>query len=672
MHPLLLEIKFADLLRLARDPQAPIAREFDISAAFDSLDLNNNFEMKFNVQDFGPQGSRNVHELVFQINTKKAKDKINKIQNLYKLVNNTGALKAFLISGIFLNGEIQYNCSCECFVADTLVKMLDGTDKKIGDLIKGEKYWIYSSDENGNFTPKLATALGITKHVDKLVEVTLDNGKIEKCSMNHLWRLRDGSYKEAYKLSSGDSLMPLYTEKNKSGYEVIIDNDSKKKNTHSIVNKIINEQAHLYKQEWIKSKNNTKNDKYLVTHHKDFNKNNNEPANLEWMGMKEHYLYHANLIGENKKRIGNKLKELWKDSEFYAKHVDQQRANGKKNNFSNNPEALKKAIIGVKNSQKLKNVNSLAMKEKWKDPEFREKAIESCKKNAHKLWNDEKYEEFRKKWSESARKRVIENNKKNVEQNTKRIIELNKNPALNRIRCISRIYNTFDKMKNNNIEINEENFIKNKARRCPHIKKYFNDIQEALEFYNKRNHKVLSIRIIDVDNEPLYDLYVPDTHNFALSSGVYVHNSFVYGGFKYMANKNRDGIGIPSSDENKKPVIRNPNLRGRICKHGIGVIANLNSFHNRIFTALQVQLKNELKKVEQERKKTPLPKTPVKSGTNIKNKKPGQKKNIITTDVEKYYPIRVIDKYPKWIKIKLNMSNIDVDQWENKLKQGLK
>lgn len=257
MHPLLLEIKFADLLRLARDPQAPIAKEFDISAAFESLDLNNNFEMKFNVQDFGPQGSRDVHELVFQINTKKAKDKINKIQNLYKLANNTGALKAFLINGIFLSGEISYECSC---------------------------------------------------------------------------------------------------------------------------------------------------------------------------------------------------------------------------------------------------------------------------------------------------------------------------------------------------------------------------------------------------------------------------SSFLYGGFKYMAKKNRDNIA--TNDEKRKPVQKNPELKGRICKHGIGVVANLNSFHNRIFTALQVQLKNELKKIEQEKKKNP-PKTKLPVNTKNVPKKPGQKKNIVNVDTQKYYPIRVVDKYPKWVKIKLNMSNIDVEQWANKLKQGL-
>lgn len=39
-----------------------------------------------------------------------------------------------------------------------------------------------------------------------------------------------------------------------------------------------------------------------------------------------------------------------------------------------------------------------------------------------------------------------------------------------------------------------------------------------------KNHRVLSVRWVTTD-EPVYDLTVPDTENFALASGVFVHNS---------------------------------------------------------------------------------------------------------------------------------------------------
>lgn len=40
-----------------------------------------------------------------------------------------------------------------------------------------------------------------------------------------------------------------------------------------------------------------------------------------------------------------------------------------------------------------------------------------------------------------------------------------------------------------------------------------------------KNHKVKSVRIINVDNVQMYDLSIKDNHNFALSAGVFVHNS---------------------------------------------------------------------------------------------------------------------------------------------------
>ena len=40
--------------------------------------------------------------------------------------------------------------------------------------------------------------------------MTLDNGESVRCTPDHLFRLRDGSYRRADALAAGDSLMPLY------------------------------------------------------------------------------------------------------------------------------------------------------------------------------------------------------------------------------------------------------------------------------------------------------------------------------------------------------------------------------------------------------------------------------------------------------------------------------
>lgn len=55
--------------------------------------------------------------------------------------------------------------------------------------------------------------------------------------------------------------------------------------------------------------------------------------------------------------------------------------------------------------------------------------------------------------------------------------------------------------------------------------KYFDsDIQSALETIKNYNHKIISIQKLE-EKIDVYDIEVPHTHNFALASGVFVHNS---------------------------------------------------------------------------------------------------------------------------------------------------
>ena len=46
----------------------------------------------------------------------------------------------------------------------------------------------------------------------------------------------------------------------------------------------------------------------------------------------------------------------------------------------------------------------------------------------------------------------------------------------------------------------------------------------AQRTHMQKNHRILSIRHLEVES-PVYDLTVPGTQNFALASGVFVHNS---------------------------------------------------------------------------------------------------------------------------------------------------
>jgi hypothetical protein len=109
-------------------------------------------------------------------------------------------------------GDVHVRCSC--FTGDTKVRLLDGRNLSFDDIGRefGEDnfFWVLSSDQNGDPVPAKARFLGEVSRVNKLAVVSLDNGEVVRCTLDHPFRLRDGSYCIAEELKAGDSLMPLY------------------------------------------------------------------------------------------------------------------------------------------------------------------------------------------------------------------------------------------------------------------------------------------------------------------------------------------------------------------------------------------------------------------------------------------------------------------------------
>ncbi|MDP1695870.1 MAG: DNA gyrase subunit A [archaeon] len=158
-----------------------------------------------------------------------------------------------------------------CFTADTKVKLADGRDLSFIELIEehkqGKRNFTFTVDiENsdnkvanssefskGQF-PKTGDTInrivhnGIIKIAEiknprktrenaEIIKVILDNGGKIRCTPNHKFMLKDGSYKEAKDLKSGDSLMSLYEE------EI----DIKPRANHKVVGiEFLNEFADVY------------------------------------------------------------------------------------------------------------------------------------------------------------------------------------------------------------------------------------------------------------------------------------------------------------------------------------------------------------------------------------------------------------------------------------------
>ena len=217
-----------------------------------------------------------------------------------------------------------------CFTADTKVALTDGRNLSFIELIKenqqGKRNFTFTID-NGEIKIAEIKNPRKTRENAKIMKVVLDNGEGIKCTPNHKFMLKDGSYKEAKDLTFGDSLMPLYsrlsTKDDNSkviGYKMI---NQPKKNSWDFV--------HILADEW-----NVKNGIYLkpagrVRHHIDFNKLNNNPDNIRRMHWKEHWKTHYDLISQKHKtdseyreKLKDGRKKFWSNSqnrEEYSKRM---------------------------------------------------------------------------------------------------------------------------------------------------------------------------------------------------------------------------------------------------------------------------------------------------------------------------------------------------------------
>ncbi|MDO8470162.1 MAG: DNA gyrase subunit A [bacterium] len=101
-----------------------------------------------------------------------------------------------------------------CFTKDTKVKLADGRNASFSELVEehrqGKKNYTFAVNSAGLISIAEIKNPRLTKKNAELVRVILDNGEKIRCTPNHRFMLKDGSYKEAHYLTNGNSLMPLY------------------------------------------------------------------------------------------------------------------------------------------------------------------------------------------------------------------------------------------------------------------------------------------------------------------------------------------------------------------------------------------------------------------------------------------------------------------------------
>lgn len=100
-----------------------------------------------------------------------------------------------------------------CFSGETKIALTDGRNISFKDLVKehksGRGNYCYTIGTNGSVEIAKIENPRLTSKRAEVVKIVLDNNEKIVCTPDHLFMLRDGSYKKAKDLTQKDSLMPL-------------------------------------------------------------------------------------------------------------------------------------------------------------------------------------------------------------------------------------------------------------------------------------------------------------------------------------------------------------------------------------------------------------------------------------------------------------------------------
>jgi deoxycytidine triphosphate deaminase len=376
-----------------------------------------------------------------------------------------------------------------CFRGDTRVALVDGSAPTLEEMAKrhadGEMFWGYSIGEHGRLVVTLLDAPRFIGR-DALVEVTLDSGEAVHCTPDHQFMRRDGRMVEAHRLRPNDALMPLYRDLYR-GYEMAYQPiDGYMYPTHRLAD------------EW-----NLRHEIYqdlpgTHQHHLDFDRRNNRPTNILRVEASEHIRLH--------------------NQETYGAGFDR----------AEHASAI-----------------SSALRARAQDPAWRERFSRAQSARAHEFWNDTTYRQIRERLLHARRNPTDATREAHRQATLRRYAD----PA-ERARHSDLMRGAWSKdtgsrrrrqaevARNIRIrpEINEEvvrralndtGSIRGAAALLECDRSVFRRFPSLLTQFRGtpayRNHKVASIRELPGDHD-VYCLTVPEAGNFALESGVFVHN----------------------------------------------------------------------------------------------------------------------------------------------------
>ena len=435
-----------------------------------------------------------------------------------------------------------------CFFGETKVALTDGRNITIKELVKedkiGKKNYCYTIGHDGKISIGEIKNPRMTKQATEVIKVVLDNNEEIICTPGHKFMLRDGDYKMGKDLASDDSLMPLYRRYSEIGGRITIEGYEMVFNPKA--NKWIF--THLLSDRYNMERGVSSKDSGDTIHHVDFNKLNNNPDNLIRMKNREHLLYHTTIL----------------EKTLHSKEVKE------KSRKAHQETAYREKIRKIMSTPKMRKMLSQRAKKQWENieyknymtqkflefyrshPEYQKRNTQTLGLAQSKYWSqknhrDEQAEKVRRyfKLHPEAKQHLLE--KAKIEWSDKNLLEWRRQKTsqqwtgdFRKQRKIA--YNqtyldhslSFARLvyeRYGDLELyDDERTVLSKRdttllRFATLTGRFFNNDQSALiEAVKNYNHKIKRIEKID-EKMDVYDIEVPDTHNFALASGVFVHNS---------------------------------------------------------------------------------------------------------------------------------------------------
>ncbi len=381
-----------------------------------------------------------------------------------------------------------------CFSGDTRVALVDGSAPTLEEMAvrhqNGEMFWGYSLGEFGRIE---VTLLDAPRFIDRdaLLEITLDNGRTVRATPDHVFIMRDGRRSTAAELRPGDSLMPLYRELIR-GYESVY----QPLNGHLLP-------THRLADEWNVRQRIYRDEPGTHRHHKDHDRRNNNPWNLERMTAAEHVRHHnAFTFGpdfdpdEHSDAIKAGLSRLSSDPEWRENYVRVQRDRAVQfwhdARYEDARADLRRLRIAI-----------------WSDEGRREAArTRMTDRYADRAERDLQAQRMRAAWAADDGSR--RQRQQQVARGINLRVEIDAEAVRKALDTAGTIRGAADLLGCD----------RSVFRRFPEVVDAFRGRRAGNE---GRNHKVVSVRDLPGQHD-VYCLTVPEAGNFALDAGVFVRN----------------------------------------------------------------------------------------------------------------------------------------------------